>query len=230
MKTEIRIYSLLSFLLISILVKSQSTSFGITLNPGLSKVTSDLPISGNEVKLAFSWNAGLLYELGVFKNSSVGIELLWVQIEGKEESTRSLYVITGINEFEVIGTISDESKLHSRYIGIPVYFKYRFGKFAIKPGFQTMVFLFAKAHTKNWGERNGEPFSNEHTREDIQFDTFDYGPKLGIEFMLTNSVLLRSDCYYGLTNITPDGFPWQRSNRQITLGVNYIFGANKEKE
>ena len=227
---KIKTITLLSCLFISTIVKSQNSNFGFTANIGFSQVTSNLPISGNEVKFAFSGNFGMFYELSVSDKSSIGTELLWVQIEGKEESSRSLYVITGINEYEIIGTKSDISRIHSSYIGVPVYFKYEIGKFGIKPGFQIMVFLFANSSTKNWGEVNGEPFSNESKTKNIKFDKIDYGPKLGIDYQLNERFILRSDFYYGIPDITSDEFPWERRNRQFTVGISYCLRANKTKE
>jgi len=208
--------------------KSQNLIIGGTANIGLSKVTSNLPISGDyKVQFTFSGNLGMFLEKKIGQKSSLGIEALWVQMEGKTVTDdKALTAISEDFELEVIGVISDESRLHSSYIGLPIYYRLQVGLLGIKAGVQPMIFLFASSKYKANGEISGEAYDAESKIDDIQFDRIDIGPKIGIDYQLNDKLRIRADYYHGLTDITSDEFPWQRKNRQINLGVNYIFGNN----
>lgn len=208
--------------------KSQNLIIGGTGNIGLSKVTSNLPISGDyKTKFTLSGNLGMFLEKKIGQKSSLGIEAIWVQIEGKEITDD--IELTGINgqDIEVIGVISDRSTLHSSYVGIPVYYRIEFGKIGIKGGFQSMIFLFASSNYEANGEINGEPYEADSEMKDIEFDRIDIGPKVGVDYRLNGKFRLRVDYYHGLTDITSDEYPWERRNRQFNLGVSYIFGNNE---
>lgn len=224
------------FLLLLILIigmnsaKSQNLIIGGSGNIGLSKVTSNLPISGDyKVKFTLSGNLGLFLEKKIGQKSSLGIEALWVQIEGKEVSNDVELTAYNGQELEVIGIISSKSTIHSSYLGIPVFYRFEFGRIEIKGGFQPMLFLFASSNYKANGEIYGEPYEAESAKKDIKFDRIDIGPKVGIDFRLNEKFRLRTDYYHGLLGITSAGFPWQRRNRQFNLGVNYIFGIINKK-
>lgn len=209
---------------------SQNLIIGGTGNIGLSKVTSDLPISGDyKVKFTLSGNLGMFLEKKIGQKSSLGIEALWVQIEGKEITDDKALTVFNGQELEVIGVISDKSTLHSSYVGIPVYYRFEFGKIGIKGGFQSMIFLFASSNYEANGEINGEPYEAKSEMKDIKFDRIDIGPKVGIDYRLNKKLRLRADYYHGFTDITitSDEFSWQRKNRQFNLGLNYIFGNNE---
>ena len=208
--------------------KSQNLVIGGTGNIGLSKVTSNLPISGDyKVKFTLSGNLGMFLEKKIGQKSSLGIEAIWVQIEGKEITNDKALTAFNGQELEVIGIISDKSTLHSSYVGIPIYYRIKFGKIGIKGGFQPMIFLFASSNYEANGEINGEQYEAESEMTDIEFDRIDVGPKIGIDYRLNNKFRIRADYYHGLTDITSDEFPWQRRNRQFNLGINYIFGNNE---
>ena len=205
-------------------VKSQNLEVGWTGSIGMSKVTSNLPISGDyKTKYAFSGNLGMFLEKIIGQKSRLGIEALWVQIEGKETTGQHILTATGPQGIEVVGFSTDKSTIHSSYIGIPVYYRYAFGNFGIKGGVQPMIFLFARAKDESKGEINNSPFETRSETEDLNFGRVDIGPKIGIDYGLNKKLRVRADYYHGLTDITADEFPWQRRNRQISLGLNYIF-------
>jgi hypothetical protein len=99
----------------------------------------------------------------------------------------------------------------------------------IKVGIQPMIFMFASANYRISGTIYNEPYEAESNDKNIKFDRIDLGPKIGIDYGLNKTLRLRFDYYHGLTVITPSDFPWQRRNRQISLGVQYLFGNNKLK-
>lgn len=203
---------------------SQNLVIGGTGNLGLSKVPSFSPIIiGPKEKFSFSGNVGIYFEKNIGHKSSVGIEVLWVQIEGKNIWNNKVLTTYNGQEKEVIGVISEKSALHASYIGIPVYYQLELGKFGIKGGFQSMILIFANSNYKAEGELHGEPYKTESTRKYINLDRMDIGPKVGLDYRLNEKIQLRADYYHGLTDITTDLISPQKKNRQFTLGVNYIF-------
>lgn len=90
-----------------------------------------------------------------------------------------------------------------------------------------MIFLFASSNYEAEGEISGEPYAAKSSRSDIVFDRIDLGPKIGIDYRLNEKIRLRADYYHGLTDITSDEFPWERRNRQVSLGVGYVFGSSE---
>ncbi len=208
---------------------AQNLDFGITASLGFSQVTSNLPFSGDYfTTFAPSGKLGMFTEQRIGKNSFLGVEALWVQMEGKElTKDKELFTFNENLEKIVLGVISDKSRLHASYIGLPFYYRHEFGKFGLKGGMQTLIFLFASSNYKASGEVNDKPYEAESKTSDIELDKIDVGPKIGIDYKLNNSFRLRADYYHGLIDITPNEFPWQKKNRQLSIGVNYFFGVTK---
>lgn len=229
-------YNKIPFLLLMIVIaansmQSQNLITGATGNIGFSKVTSNLPISGDyKVQFTMSGNLGMFIEKKVGQKSSLGVEALWVQIEGKEVTENKTLTAFNAQELEVIGVISDKSRLHSSYVGIPFFYRHEVWKLGIKVGVQPMIFMFASSKYEAYGTVYNEPYEAESEMKDIKFDRIDIGPKIGIDYRLNEKLRLRADYYHGLIDITPDEFPWQRKNRQINIGIQYLFGNNKLKE
>ena len=123
-------YKIISFfLLISVLpiniIASQNLSIGISANAGLSHVKSKITSSSNfKDKHSLSYSYGAFMEKKIANKSSLGLELLWVQIQGREKRVRDELRVFNGQEIEVAGYITDESRLHSSYMAIPIYYKY----------------------------------------------------------------------------------------------------------
>ncbi len=202
---------------------SQNWTIGATGSIGFSKVTSNLPISDYKVKLALSGNWGAFIEKKIGRGLALGIEVLGVQMEGKETTgDKELKEFNG-QELEVVGVVSDQSRLHSSYVGMPVFYRLGVGRLGIKAGIQPMLLLFANSAYKISGTLYGEPYKDASKTKNIKLERFEIGLKAGIDYRINDIFRLRIDYYHGLTDITPDEFPWERRNRQISLGTQYIF-------
>jgi hypothetical protein len=211
-------------------IRAQNLIIGCTGNIGLSKVTSNIPIPDDyRVKFTSSGNLGIFLEKKIGQKSSLGIEALWIQIEGKEITKDIVLTVVNGQELEEIGVVSNKLKLHSSYIGIPIYYRGQIGKIGIKGGFQSMIFLFANSDHESIGEINGEPYEDEGKIKNIKFEQIDMGPKLGVDYKLNSKIRLRADYYHGLIDITSNEFPWERKNRQINLGIQLEFGKEKKE-
>ncbi|MEL6973469.1 MAG: outer membrane beta-barrel protein [Bacteroidota bacterium] len=203
---------------------AQNLTVGLSLNPGLSEVTSNLPFSGDyQTQFTLSGNAGLFIEHQLSNKSHLGLELLWVQIEGKEvaEGRRLFAVVNGMPA--EIGEVSDENRIHSSYIGVPIYYRYQLGRWGFSAGAQVLLYLFASIDSEIEGTINGEPYSAESRIDEIAFDQADFGPKVGLNYQWQSKLALSLNYYHGLADLTSEFFPWQRRNRQLTLGVRYAF-------
>ena len=205
-------------------VHTQNLAVGLSGNIGLSQVTSNLPFSGDyRVRFALSGNAGVFVEHQLTEKSHLSMEVLWVQIEGNEISEDKVLIGVVDGMPAELGIIDDRTRLHSSYIGVPISYRYQMGKWGINAGAQILLFLSASADSELEGTFNGEPYYAEGTTEDIEFDTVDYGPRLGVSYQWKPKLALTMNYYHGLVDITPSNFPWERKNRQWTVGVRYAF-------
>ncbi|MBK8483690.1 MAG: outer membrane beta-barrel protein [Saprospiraceae bacterium] len=117
-------------------------NIGITANLGLSKVTSNFLVSDDyKVKYTYSGNIGVFIEKEIGNKSSLGAEVLWVQIGGKETTDNKILTAFDGQDLKVVGIISDVAKLNSSYIAFPFYYRVQLNKIGIKIGLQTMFFL-----------------------------------------------------------------------------------------
>ncbi|MEI6412352.1 MAG: outer membrane beta-barrel protein [Bacteroidota bacterium] len=213
---------LFTILLVSFNAKAQKFHFGATLNLGASKVTSPL-LASTEVRYSPSGNVGFYAEKAIKGKTTIGINLLWVQIEGRDiDKNQELYGSSGQWEIlEKIGTATVDSRLHATYIGIPAYVRFQSGKFGLKLGIQTLIFVHANAINKIDGVKYGQPFSAKSTYKSVELNLFDWGPKAGIDYPIGKKFRLNLDYYFGIgrTKSVLKG----RQNRQATLGVSYQF-------
>lgn len=210
-------------LLISInSLKSQDLIIGATADIGLSKITystSAIQSIPFEAKFNLSGNLGIFIERKAIGSFYLGIEAKWVQIEGIEKAENVEIILDNGGK---IGYVSFQDKLHSSYIGLPMYCRFNIGKVGIKAGVQPMIFLFANSDYEAFGVLFDEPYSEERTTK-VEFNKIDFGPTIGIDYRLTSKLRLNASYYHGLTNITASDAPFIRKNRQASLGINYIF-------
>ncbi len=231
MKTQQRIICIfLFFIAFASCAKSQNYTMGLTANLGLSNIAkSDNLLSSFKVNYSWSGSLGGFIEKKIGQNSFIGVELLWVQIEARESRNNAyVYPKAGLAIKEV-SVLFDELKFHSSYLGIPIYYRIPYKKLYIKPGFQTMIFLFASAEENRLGIINRLPYETEKS-ESGEWKLLDFGPKIGLDYLLQSNLRIRMDYYLGISNIIlgPTN-SFKRSNRQATLGINYIFSSTKKK-
>lgn len=209
---------------------AQNFKIGVTGNIGLSKASTGgyYSLLGIEREFALSGNIGLFAEKKIGSKSSLGAELLWVQLEAKENiKTRDLVQYNG-SDYETVGTYSSKWKTHLSYLAMPLYYRMNFGKFGIKGGVQSMLFLFGKMNLEHTGIRNDEPYHEELSFKNIDFRRFDFGPKIGIDYQLNSKFRLRADYYQGILDNTPHqnaGSSLKYKNVQLNVGLQYQFGG-----
>ena len=185
-------------------------SFGVKINPGMSKISS----SFSDTKFTFSGNAGIYYSAKIYDRSVFGAELLFLQIEGLE-----------LTEFEGTLANGDPSGIiytsevwrHISYIGLPIYYGIKFKRLMINIGFQTSVALFSGARDLLY---TGDEVLWDNESDKLNIDWLDFGVRIGLIFDLTDRFQIEGNYYYGVSNILKfDARAWK--NQQITIGLRY---------
>ena len=229
---HMKTYQKISFLLILLFLffkgDAQSFIFGSTINSGPSVVTSNESTAGTLLtKAAFSGNVGVFLEKKLGTKYAIGLEALWVQMEGYEVIKDVVYYESYGEDFIKVGFITEEYKYHTSYLGLPLYFRYEIGKLGFKGGLQTLFLLKTSTHFRSYGELKGEPFDSEGKIDPLILTTLDFGPKIGIDYQISPKLSLRMDYYHGIKDITADRWEWIRKNRQLGVGISYIFGKKE---
>lgn len=228
MKTYQKISFLLSLLFVFFKGDAQSFIFGSTISSGPSVVTSNKRGAGTlKTKAAFSGNVGVFLEKKLGTKYAIGLEALWVQMEGFEVDENIEWFEASIEEQISIGYISEEYRFHTSYLGLPLYFRYEIGKFGFKGGLQTLFLLKTSTHFRSYGELKGEPFDSEGKIDPLELSKMDSGPKIGIDYTISPNLKLRMDYYHGVRDIAIGRFDRERKNRQLGVGVSYIFGKKE---
>jgi hypothetical protein len=209
---------------------AQNIIVGVSVSPGISKINTAEELDFNlKEKLAFSGNAGIFLEKNIAPKSSLGVELLFVQIQGKMTiKERDLLYENGGTAI-VAGTASDVFRTHLSYTAIPLYYKYKIGKVGLKAGLQPMIFQYGSASRKTTGTLLDEPYEDKITAKDISKKKFDIGSKVGLDYELNNKFRLRADYYQGFTNVSSNSDFYNNKIIQISIGLQYIF-ARKNGE
>lgn len=228
------IQTLFIFFLLLVLwvsVSGQSLQFGVTGNLGVSKITNEYGIrvvGNNADDHAVSGNAGFIFLYSPIKNFSIGAELLFVQMEGKQTYDNEFFdygQTDGIPFYIIIGLNSKGvSKTHLSYLGLPVFLRYRYRRIAGSIGLQTLFFHMGSAESKSRTTLNGVSTQSE-TSGDFTARFIDYGPKMGLSFGITENLWLRADYYLGFKDVLDEDSRFvslTRKNRQLTLGLNYF--------
>lgn len=205
---------------------AQKLTVGATGNIGLSKISEVYEYAGNtKVKFTISGNAGLFanYKLGA--KSSIGAELLWLQMEGKHINPDHIFSILDEQGLFVDASITTKITYHLSYLAMPLHYRFAIGKLGIKAGVQPMIYLFGSSNYEMNGEMNGQPFNSKDKITDVPFDRVDIGPKIGIDYQFNNKFSVRADYYHGLIDITDSGDEYYKRNQQVNIGLSYAFLA-----
>lgn len=214
MKITKCLFVLFSILIFTNSILAQNLFFGVTVNPGLSKVTpiESIPFTQDFVS-EFTWsgNIGCILEKKLNKKSSIGLEVLWVQLEGFASTE------PGLNLAEI--------KTNQSYFGIPIYYRNSFKRWGVKIGIQTLFLINAKEQIETFDLVNDEfQYTGGYGSNGIKHDSFDIGPKVGIDFLVFENFRLRADYYYGFSDYAATGFIFENNFQQFNLGASFLFG------
>ncbi len=205
-------------------------SLGVKAAGGLSKVTTLRPLTNTESKFIFapSGQAGLFYKFNFGRSSSVGAELLFSQIEGRENMKSYYSDLMGNLTAEYFTTKLD---YHLSCLSLPVYYGFTYREFTIHLGGQVSYVLKSRGHWITEACVNNETIQFEDEGE-LNLDGYDFGPRAGLMFNLSKQFAIEASYYYGLNNIlanpTPEGWDWKV--QQMMLGLRYKLWRAEKKE
>jgi opacity protein-like surface antigen len=222
------IFAITTMLLIKLTAFAQ-LDIGFKGNVGLSYLKTKLDTTGSvhfvgggfaNDKNYFrpSGQFGFFFNLNSLRKFSLGTELLFIQIEGKET----------IGNMDSLSGIENKNKVwrHISYIGIPFYLCYNIKKIKINVGFQINYTILSGARDQGQGFFLGHFSSWDNRLDHLEIERCDYGPRVGLTYKLSDEFLLEANGYYGLNNIVKDkilssALTWEI--RQITVGLRYKF-------
>ncbi len=208
--------NLIFFSLCSLLSFSQH-DFGVKVNGGVSKITSKFNSDITTQKFYFvpSGQAGFLYSFSIRK-SFIGAEILFSQIEGKEQLTIPIIDNNGNSAGEDIDIIYR----HISYLSIPIYYGFKFKKLNINLGIQSSLALASSGEER--GQFGGTAISNNFAK--LNIDNYDFGARAGMFINLSKRFSIDLNYYYGINNILNDNVNipnWSWKVQQATIGLCY---------
>ena len=198
--------------------------FGIKASGGISRITNSMDISNSTLSIPFvpSGQGGFFYNVQLGSKSLLGAELLLSQIEAKEKLEMDLYTLNEFGNRNYLGYRKDNSYRHISYLSLPVYYGFKINRLVINAGFQISYSISSSGREKVQGVIEGENFKIDIKTNDINIKRFDYGPKAGIIYNLTDKLAFEGTYYYGLNNIQKgDQILWKLKVQQATLGIRY---------
>ena len=213
--------STLTFLLFYLTASAQY-QFGIKANFGFSKINSRNDIEINQ-KYFFnpSVQGGLYFNYPISNKSSLGTELFFTQIEGKETANSE------INEPDGSPTgryISVTRYKHISYIGLPIYYVYKIKKLTFNVGLQANILLSNSAEDTYQGDAygNGRIYTDK-VQYELFIDKYDFGARCGIVYDLNKKFAVEGNYYQGINNILKKvpSLYWKWNIQQMTIGLRY---------
>ena len=213
-------FLIIAFFFIESLVLGQ-TNYGIKFNLGLSKISLKNEPSEFNSKTHFtpSGQVGMFYLIPIKNISSIGLEAVISQIEGKEIS-HPLFLSPN-------GTYSSYSSIeiytHITYLCLPVYYEIKLHDLSLNAGMQVAFCLLSSEKIKGKVIIEGEEDSWKKTYENIGIDKFDIGFRLGLAYEISKKISIDGEYYYGINNINGSNSSYKSKIQQISTGIRYNF-------
>lgn len=210
-----KIITILTLLILNLVTYGQG-NLGLKIDFGISRVTAkvDYKTGPQKFPLMPSGQCGLFYNLDISEKSMLGTELLFLQIEGKENY-----------KYPDGSTILIRRNLS--YLGIPIYYGYKSKKMIVNTGLQFNYAIRSREQKKGKVNALQEvPFNWDTSIPNI--DKYDYGLKIGIIFNRDSKFEIEGTYYYGLNNIWRSEVHHQGKwkAQQLAFGLRYKFSNN----
>lgn len=202
-----------------------STAFGqhrvgIRVGAGLSRISNSFEYPNASIKIyqAPSGLGGLYYNFQFNEKSSMSTELLLAQIEGREIIKWKFYDSNGNST----GNSTSHIYKHITYLALPVSYGFSIKKTTVNVGFQAAVALRKEGRVKIDQVNNGDASSSDGKLK-LDIDRYDFGPRVGVGYALSEKLSAEGIFYYGINNLLSDdnvlSFSWKI--RQLSFGVRY---------
>lgn len=205
---------------------------GLKVNAGISRITSSInstsvdSYSTSVVQNAPSAQVGVFYNFQIGHQSTFGAELLFNRVLGKEETMTELFI-----NREIVGMSTTDLDKRISYLSLPIYYEHRFHKLGFNVGFQVSVALSSSGREKGQATISGDVTTWDNNFDELNIDLYDYGPRAGILYKISDKLSIEGTCYYGLNNILASERPisnWQV--RKVNLGIRYTLKERGENE
>lgn len=176
--------------------------FGVKVSGGLSRISNSEQFPNVTLSTPYvpSGQGGFYYNHTPGEKSSLGAELLFSQIEGKEKREIDLIDVEG----KTMGHVTNLFYEHISYFSLPVYYGFNIKKLTIHAGFQISRALAMSGREKSnatINELNVNEYSYDRKIDNINITNFDLGPKAGILYHFTNKLTVEGTYYYSIGNI-----------------------------
>jgi len=235
MKNLLKLTFILAILIAFNISTFSQQQFGIKVSGGISRIYGSLESpypspSTSSTSFSPSAQAGIYYNRTTGKNTSLGAELVFSQVQGEQMVywDNNKYLVAPYIE----GYRSDITYEHISYLSLPVYFGVTYKRLTINGGFQISYVLSSSGSNESSNNyilltEEGNRITREEdgiNREldNLDIKAFDFGPRAGIVYRLTNRLSMEGMFYYGLNNInqlksTEEALKIQ----QMTVGIRY---------
>ncbi len=215
------------FLLPGVVLYSQVEK-GIKLDLGASIIDRGFPpghISIDE-RFGFSAKVGFFYNIPINKNISLssGFDLNLIQSGG--ENFRNYYDDGGGG---IIGFEDYKESIYIGFISLPVALKVQMNKFYLNFGFQGSYNLLSGGEKQSDQTISGNFYSIKLDIESDEFQEFDFGPQIGLEYQWSEKLSLELFYYHGLNDMEArrgDRYTWKI--RQLAVGVRYRLNSENK--
>lgn len=201
---------------------------GIKAGAGLSRITNSLNMENLSTQFVPSGQGGFYYKRTLGNGSSLGMELLFSQIEGKETWEGWELLFNSDERFEMV-YVKNRLSRHISLLSLPVYYGINIKKLTIHAGVQSSYAIAYSSPYTSTGIRQGQPYRRKTISDNSVIDKFDFGPRAGIIYPLNDKLSVEATYYYGFNNILKDGSPADKLKvQQMTVGVRYALWRNSE--
>ena len=120
---------------------------------------------------------------------------------------------------------------HISYLSLPVYYGLKLGKLTVNVGFQVSYALASGGRDKGKLTYNGSVMTWDNKFEKLGIDPYDFGPRAGLIFPLSDKFSIEAAGYYGVNDILKEeGPPWTWKVRQLTAGLRYKLFSTEERK
>lgn len=199
-------------------------NIGVKASGGVSKISNSWVsvYPGWTIHIAPSGNGGIYYNYDIEDHSILGAELLFSQMEGREKIEIDL-----ISGSDPAGHLQNAYYNHLSYLALPVYYGLNLGRFNINAGFQISYAIRSSGRNKSTGIAFGKSIETDEKYDELYFNKFDFGPRVGFLFNLNDRIAIEGVYYYGINNLHKPtisiGSDWKRRVQQLTIGLRYTF-------
>ena len=198
---------------------------GFKADAGLSQISTNITVRPTIHRDAFSFSGheGAYYNFLRRRRTLLGAEIIFVHIRGKEHiedySSGSAGDLSGNYLIE-----DDRRMIH--YLGIPLYYGFRFKKLNVNLGFQTLFAMKSRGRINTTSGYNSVSVDYESSINQLSISGYNFGPRAGVMFTLNKNVSVEAVYYYGLNDINVND-PTQPGKwkswrvQQFTIGIRY---------